>query len=85
MPPEDLVDSSAPVQQLQLLQAKHLDLRAYLESQACCLYYWQLLPLMLLVLTWCSSLIGVAECLRWTSDCASLGGWGEDVVRDVFR
>jgi len=32
-----------------------------------------------------SSLIGVAECLRRTSRCASLKGWGEDAVRDVFR
>jgi hypothetical protein len=32
-----------------------------------------------------SSLIGVAECLRRTSRCVSLKGWGEDAVRDVFR
>ena len=32
----------------------------------------------------CSSLIGAAECLRRTSRCAWLKGWGEDAVRDVF-
>lgn len=32
-----------------------------------------------------SSLIEVAECLRWTSDCAWLKGWGEGAVQDVFR
>ena len=33
----------------------------------------------------CSSLIGVFECLRWTSDCSWLKGWGEGAVRDVFH
>ena len=32
-----------------------------------------------------SSLIRVAKYLRRTSRCASLKGWGEDAVRDVFR
>jgi hypothetical protein len=43
------VPAQIPTSQSQLLQAKHLDLKTYLEFQACSPYHHQLLPLLLLI------------------------------------